>query len=310
MNAERRRWPPERDTVARRLAVLGLLPLLAACEPPGWADPTEWTGGTPAPAERVSEEEARKPGPYPNIGTVPEKPPHPSPKYERRQYVRGLLQDRTEVRYSNERATGEESAARPVLAPSQPYPPGPEPPPPPRPTAPGRTAPTASPPSAAAPTPLVAAAASPGPETPAAPGSAAEAGPRPPPDPAVAPDSRSARSMLVGVIQFRDGSVIVDAGDRSILREISELHQQRGGRIRVVGHASGRLKSSDPARHRLANFELSLGRARNVALAMMELGVDPEILQVVAASASEPAYEEWSPTGEAGNRRVEIFLEY
>ena len=133
------------------------------------------------------------------------------------------------------------------------------------------------------------------------------------PKPLAAPDPSSgwaARGTLVAIIQFLDGSVTIDARDKSILRDIALLQQQRGGRIRVVGHASRRPKSRDPARHRLANFELSLGRARNVALAMMEIGVDPEVLQVVAASASEPAYEESLPTGEAGNRRVEIFLEY
>ncbi len=135
------------------------------------------------------------------------------------------------------------------------------------------------------------------------------AGPKPLASPEVS-GGWATRGTLVAIIQFLDGSVTVDARDRAILRDIAQLQRQRGGRIRVVGHASRQPKSRDPARHRLANFELSLGRARNVAMAMMEIGVDPEILQVVAASASEPAYEESLPTGEAGNRRVEIFLEY
>jgi flagellar motor protein MotB len=130
------------------------------------------------------------------------------------------------------------------------------------------------------------------------------------PETAFEPGGWRARGTLVGVIQFLDGSISVDARDRSILHNIVLLQQQRGGLIRVVGHASGRAKSPDPAAHRLASFELSLGRARNVALAMMDLGLDSEILQVVAAAASEPAYHESQPTGEAGNRRVEIFLEY
>jgi flagellar motor protein MotB len=184
--------------------------------------------------------------------------------------------------------------------PSKPFPPGPAPAPPPRPAAPAGPAATA----------LLAPDAPPGPEPPAASDPATEEPPPRPSEQAVEPGGWAARGRLVGVIQFLDGSISVDARDRSILRDIALLQQQRGGRIRVVGHASGRAKSLDPAAHRLANFELSLGRARNVALAMTEFGVDPEILQVVAASASEPAYEESQPTGEAGNRRVEIFLEY
>ena len=132
----------------------------------------------------------------------------------------------------------------------------------------------------------------------------------PRPEATLEPGDWAARGTLVGVIQFLGGSISIDARDRSILRDIALLQQQRGGLFRVVGHASGRAKSPDPTAHRLASLELSLGRARNVALAMMELGVDPETLQVVAASASAPAYDESQPTGESGNRRVEIFLEY
>jgi flagellar motor protein MotB len=112
------------------------------------------------------------------------------------------------------------------------------------------------------------------------------------------------------VIYFLDGSSSVDARDRRVLGDIVLLQQQRGGVIHVVGHASRRPKSPDPAAHRLANFTLSLDRARNVALALGELGAGAGELQVVAASDSEPIYDESQPTGEAGNRRVEIFLEY
>jgi hypothetical protein len=89
---------------------------------------------------------------------------------------------------------------------------------------------------------------------------------------------------------------------RATLRALSSERSKAASRCAA--------RSADPVAQRLAAFELSLGRARNVALAMMELGVDPETLQVAAASASEPAYDESQPSGEAGNRRVEIFLEY
>jgi flagellar motor protein MotB len=126
----------------------------------------------------------------------------------------------------------------------------------------------------------------------------------------VGPGGPAERGELVGVIYFVDGSTRVDARDRRVLGDVVLLQRQRGGVIRVIGHASGRPKAPDPAAHRLANFALSLDRARNVALALTELGAGAGVLQVVAASDSEPIYDESQPTGEAGNRRVEIFLEY
>jgi len=316
MNAVSRTLRLGAGAVARSMAALGVPLWLAACTPPGWADPTEWFGGSAAPAERIDAADASEPGPYPLIGKVPEAAPRPSPQYRRDQRVQELLTARADVRYTEGPATAEAPATHPAsgpgaaaprpaaapraaVVPSKPFPPGPAPAPPPRPAAPAGPAATA----------LLAPDAPPGPEPLAAPDPATEESPPRPPEQAVEPGGWAARGRLVGVIQFLDGSISVDARDRSILRDIARLQQQRGGRIRVVGHASGRAKSLDPAAHRLANFELSLGRARNVALAMMEFGVDPGILQVVAASAHEPAYEETQPTGEAGNRRVEIFLE-
>jgi flagellar motor protein MotB len=40
------------------------------------------------------------------------------------------------------------------------------------------------------------------------------------------------------------------------------------------------------------------------------MGVDPALVTTEARSDSEPVYFEFMPTGEAGNRRVEIYLEY
>jgi flagellar motor protein MotB len=110
------------------------------------------------------------------------------------------------------------------------------------------------------------------------------------------------------VIYFLAGSTRVADRDRRVLQDIVLLQAQRGGVLHVVGHASGRARSADPAAQRLAGFALSLDRAQAVARALRELGApDPRL---VAAADSEPIYDESAPTGEAGNRRVEIFLEY
>ena len=118
------------------------------------------------------------------------------------------------------------------------------------------------------------------------------------------------RGELVGVIQFLGGSSRLDARDRQILRDVLLLQRQRGGVIRLIGHASRRQVLPDPIAHRVAKFEQSLARANSVALAMLELGADRKALEVIAAADSEPLFDESEAAGEAGNRRVEIFLEY
>jgi len=126
----------------------------------------------------------------------------------------------------------------------------------------------------------------------------------------LAPAAPIARGQLVGVIQFLDGSSRLDARDRRILSDVLLLQRQRGGVIRLIGHASQRRDLPDPVAHRVTKFERSLARANSVALAMLDLGADREALEIFAAADSEPLYDESEATGEAGNRRVEIFLEY
>ena len=48
----------------------------------------------------------------------------------------------------------------------------------------------------------------------------------------------AAGGQLVAVIYFGHGSSQLDGKDRAVLRDVASLHRQRGGTIRVVGHAS------------------------------------------------------------------------
>jgi flagellar motor protein MotB len=66
----------------------------------------------------------------------------------------------------------------------------------------------------------------------------------------------------------------------------------------------------DIARHKLVNFNISLARANRVGEALMQAGVPGRFLYVGAVSDSQPVYYEIMPTGEAGNRRAEIYLDY
>jgi outer membrane protein OmpA-like peptidoglycan-associated protein len=87
-------------------------------------------------------------------------------------------------------------------------------------------------------------------------------------------------------------------------------HKQNGGTLRVVGHASSRTRNLDPARHKLINFKVSAARADAVLNQLVRYGTRPSNLVVGSASDTLPKYLENMPSGEAGNRRAEIYLDF
>jgi len=109
-------------------------------------------------------------------------------------------------------------------------------------------------------------------------------------------------------INFANNSAGLDARDRSILTAVIQLQRERGGRVVVVGHASSRTKDMDYIRHKMVNFEISMQRAATIGNVLKDLGLQGEHLEVQAVSDSEPLFMEVMPSGEAGNRRVEIYL--
>ncbi len=113
----------------------------------------------------------------------------------------------------------------------------------------------------------------------------------------------------VATILFENGSAGLGGHDRRILREVVRLHQQRGGTVKVVGHASSRTRDMDPVRHKMVNYRLSANRASEIAAQLRGLGLDPAAVVVDARSDSMPLYYETMPSGEAGNRRAEIYFE-
>ena len=115
--------------------------------------------------------------------------------------------------------------------------------------------------------------------------------------------------QLAAIIFFSHGSDELDARDHSVLSDVAALQQERGGSLRVVGHASSRTHNATPDEHQLANFEMSLTRANAVLEELLRLGVPAEAAHAEAVGDAEPVYHEFMPSGEAGNRRVEIFLE-
>lgn len=120
----------------------------------------------------------------------------------------------------------------------------------------------------------------------------------------------SGESRPVALIFFRYGSAGLSRSDVNVLKDVARLHRERGGLVRVIGHASQSTGGGDAVKQRLANFNISLARANSVARELSRLGVPIDQVQVAAAGAQQPIYYESSPTGEAGNRRVEIYLDY
>jgi len=117
-------------------------------------------------------------------------------------------------------------------------------------------------------------------------------------------------SYQVATIIFANGSSKLAARDRRILRQVVGQHKKVGGTIRVVGHASHRTRDLEPVRHKMVNFEVSSERADIVAKELMKLGTPAMSLFVGAVSDNEPKYRENMPSGEAGNRRTEIFIDF
>ncbi len=122
---------------------------------------------------------------------------------------------------------------------------------------------------------------------------------------------RAGASVRAAVIIFGTGSAKLSGEGRRALREVAKLYKERGGSVvRVIGHASNRTREMSAEKHALVNFDVSLRRAHTVADELIRLGVPARILYIGAVSDNEPVYFEWMPSGEAGNRRAEVFIDF
>ncbi len=134
----------------------------------------------------------------------------------------------------------------------------------------------------------------------------------PAPAPAIpsAPDPASLDpASQVAIVTFGQGSSKLSGTARRIIREVAEMQRQRGGRLHVIGHASSWTGDMNPVRHNMINFGLSIDRANTVARELLRLGLTTREFSIGAMSDSRPLFFEVMPSGEAGNRRVEIFLD-
>jgi type VI secretion system protein ImpK len=127
-------------------------------------------------------------------------------------------------------------------------------------------------------------------------------------NPPSAPLLQPGQVYKVATIYFPDGSTKLQRDDQSILGEIAAAQRQSGSAIKVVGHSSGRVRTFDAARRHLINYQVSLDRAHAVAAALLGMGVPVGKLQVEGKGDTAPIYAEYSATGEAANRRTEVYF--
>lgn len=316
---------------------------------PDWADPTGWFAEDQAPTKvGLSQGQAgyMQSTSFPNLASVPDGAPEVTPRATRAQILNSLAADRANAQYSGERLVGAPPSESPGLGATAPVQPAPvqltpvqltrvqqatRQPRVPKPSAQAQV-PTAPTPGSAAtagapPVPRIAGdlvGQEPAPSAPAparsqvAQSAAGQAQLRFPQfqapqfqdsGAAVAPRLVALRAQLVAVIYFGHSSAQLDASDRGVLREVVALQRQRGGTIRVVGHASAHTGVVDQIKHRRANFEMSLKRANTVAAGLVALGAARDEVRAEAKGDAQPIFHEFMATGEAGNRRAEIFLE-
>ncbi len=276
---------------------------------------------------------------YPDLADVPADAPSTS-ESERADATEGLIADRNQAQYTEQVRRREPLDVRPLQEDEGTAPASDEPPPPVAAPVPQVTEVDTAPRSR--PSLAERLGANPPPPPPAS----AEAAPPPPPLPSIAsmgsaPTATSGTTVIGGAdstaapqlaavpnamstydpsayrvsthiatITFPSGSSRLTASDRRVLDDVLNLHKQYGGAVRVIGHASSRTQDLDPLRHKLVNFRVSMNRANSVASALMTKGLSAEQLFVGAVSDNEPLYYEVMPSGESGNQRAEIFLDY
>ena len=115
---------------------------------------------------------------------------------------------------------------------------------------------------------------------------------------------------LAGLIFFDNGSARLKSKGKDVLRAVAALQRERGGVLRLVGHASGALSGAvDPAEGAAINRRVAQRRAESTAAELRRLGLASDQIEIGSEGAAVPAYDEATPLGEAGNRRVEIYLE-
>ena len=109
-------------------------------------------------------------------------------------------------------------------------------------------------------------------------------------------------------INFAHDSRSLSYKDKMNLKQLVKDFGSKLVKIIVVGHASSRTRDMNIVNHQLVNFKISVDRAQSVVNELIDLSISPSSIKVEAKGSSEPKYFESMPSGEAANRRAEVFI--
>ncbi len=118
-----------------------------------------------------------------------------------------------------------------------------------------------------------------------------------------------AAASAAAVIRFGHGMADLSSDGWRKVADLARRAREYDVLVRIVAHSSMRTRELDPAEHVMVNFLTSVNRANTVAAAFRAQGVPVERIVVAAVGDTQPLHSEAMPSGEAGNRRVEVFLE-
>ncbi|UCH74426.1 MAG: OmpA family protein [Rhodospirillales bacterium] len=128
------------------------------------------------------------------------------------------------------------------------------------------------------------------------------------PEPAETPDRPPADALQVAVIQFDRADQVLDEQSLEIIEQVAAYAQQSRAAIWLFAYTSRHIELASGGNPRLAAQSLSASRVRAVALALIRAGVPADKIELIARGARDPVFMETSETGQAGNRRVEIYF--
>ena len=128
------------------------------------------------------------------------------------------------------------------------------------------------------------------------------------PDPVERPARPPSDALKVAVIQFPRAEAELDVGTRDILTQVAAYAQQARASIMLFGYSSTNIELASGSSAKEAARGIAEARLRAVGVALAEDGVPIDRLTLVARGRADPLYFESEPTGEAGNRRVEVWF--
>lgn len=117
-------------------------------------------------------------------------------------------------------------------------------------------------------------------------------------------------TFLATIIYHGDGAYDVTAEDRKALSEVARFWKDKGGEVRVIGHASHRTRNMNIIDHKTTNLKVSTDRAIKVSAELARLGVPSGKISVGAVADNETVSPENMPVNEAQNRRTEVYIAY